>query len=271
MKTKSLPLLLVVLTGLHVYAQDTLRKKFSFESSVPAASGTKYLTDPLGHLFTLNGTIFNKYDSKGQLLAQYSSKNGGEPSSADAGNPLRILLFYKSFQQIRFLDNTLSETTQPVDLQSLGLHRVNLACLSSQEGFWIYDEQNAELIRFNSALQATHRSGNIPQIVRHSIYPTFLLEHNDRLFLADSARGVLVFDNYGTYIKTVPITGIKRIQSVQDEFFYFKDGLLRSFHLITLRESILPLPGKDNLYALTEKEKLYLLKQNSIEIYKATP
>ncbi len=72
---------------------------------------------------------------------------------------------------------------------------------------------------------------------------------------------------YGTYHKTIPIKGIGTFQVSNNKIIYYKGGKLKSFDLMTLNEGEMALPSTDIIDARTEKEKLYLLKQKSLDIY----
>ena len=239
---------------------------FTLVISIPASSSF-LTTDDLGNSYLINGSILQKYDAGGTLLKNFSSKNLGTISFIDANDPLKILVFYESFQQIIFLDNMLVPYSDPISLNALGYNRASIACSSHNNGFWIYDQQNSELIRFDQNLQKSQQTGNIPQLYGSEINPNFITEQNGKVFLNDSAKGILVFDLYGTYNKTIFLKGLNRLQTNNDELIYFKDNKLKSYNLKTLEEHTLSLPAIDVLDARTEKEKLYLLKQRSIDIY----
>lgn len=257
----------LIIVSFFILAGFTLQdSKFILVKSIPTVSSF-ITTDNLGNSYLLNGNILEKYDADGNLLKNFSNKNLGAITFIDAGDPLKILVFYRSFQQIIFLDNMLVPYSDPISLNALGYNRASLACSSHNNGFWIYDQQNFELIHFDQSLQKTQQTGNIPQIYGSEINPNFITEQNGKVFLNDSAKGVLVFDIYGTYNKTIFLKGLNHLQTNNDELIYFKNNKLKSYNLKTLEEHDLSLPAIDVLDARTEKEKLYLLKQKSIDIY----
>src|SRR5438046_1047362 len=73
-------------------------------------------TDNLGNFYLVKNDVLEKYDAGGTLLKTYSNKSFGKIDLADAGNPMKLLLFYKNFSQVVFLDNTLSQNGDPVSL-----------------------------------------------------------------------------------------------------------------------------------------------------------
>lgn len=240
--------------------------KFRLIKSIPANS-CYVTTDNLGNSYLLNNNVLEKYDQEAALLKSYSNKNLGNISSIDASNPLKVLLFYKSFQQIIILDNTLSPSGNSIVLEVLGYNQTTLACLSNNNGFWIFNQQNSELIRFDMTLHKTQQTGNISQLTGFAVNPNFLMEQYDKVFLNDSLAGILVFDIYGTYNKTIPIKGLRHFQISNNHLIYFKEGKLKSYNMRTMEEGEISLPETSILDARSEKEKLYLLKQKSLDIY----
>ena len=240
--------------------------KFKPVRSIPTTS-SYFTTDDLGNCYLVRNDVLEKYDSEGNLLKNLSNKALGNITSVDAHDPLKILLFYKSFEQIAFIDNMLAGSGNLISLDAVGYPQASLVCASHNNGFWIYNTPGSELIRFDQNLTKTQQTGNIMQLTGVKVNPNMITEQNNLLFLNDTATGILVFDIYGTYSKTIPIKGLSNFQVSNDHIQYLQGGRLRSYDLKTLEEHDISLPATDVLNARTEKEKLYLLKQKSLDIY----
>jgi hypothetical protein len=239
---------------------------FISHRSIPSTAS--FITsDNLGNIYTITNDVLEKYDRKGNLVKTYSNKSLGKISSVDASNPLKLVLFYKDFSQVLFLDNMLSLSGDPVRLADLNLEQAQLVSSSHNNGIWLYNQQNFELLRLDQNLQKVQQTGNITQLISQKINPNFLLENNNMVYLNDPSVGILVFDIYGTYYKTIPLKSLTSIQLNDEEIFYFSDKKLKSFHLKTLEEKNYPLPDSTAIAARIEKEGLFLLKKNSLEIY----
>jgi hypothetical protein len=87
------------------------------------------------------------------------------------------------------------------------------------------------------------------------------------VFLNDSSTGILVFDIYGAYNKTIPIKGLLHFQINNEEITYQNGLKLKSYNIQTLQEKEILLPSAEVLSVRAEKEKLYLLKQKCLDIY----
>lgn len=191
------------------------------------------VTDNLANVYVIDKDKITKYDMKLKFQKEFSNKNFGSITTADVTNALRPLLFYREFGRIVFLDNTLSQNGEPIALEKLGYPLATLAASSYDNGLWIYDQPTFELLRFNTALEITNRTGNLSQILGIELQPNFILEKDNRLFVNNPSTGVLVFDVFGTYIKTIPIQNLTTLQVADDEVVYFKPAILRGWNITT--------------------------------------
>ncbi|PCH65611.1 MAG: hypothetical protein COC01_09510 [Bacteroidetes bacterium] len=239
---------------------------FTLFKSIPV-NASFFTTDYLGQFYIVDNNQLSKFNQNGVLLHTYSEKILGDISFVDAANPLRLLLFYRDFVQIVILDKTLSAIGGNILLENLGLEQTLLTCTSNDNGFWLYDPQDFQLIRLDQNLKTTHKSGPINQILGIELTPNFLIEYNNFVYLNDAERGILVFDIYGTYFKTIPLKGLASFQVIGDNLFYFSDSTLNSHHLTTLEAGMIDLPDTGLKSIRIEKQKLFLLKENSLDLY----
>lgn len=237
-----------------------------FYKSIPAAV-SYFTTDHLGNSYIIKEDIIQKYDTTGKLFKTFTNKSLGKISAVDASNPLKLLLFYKDFSQIIFLDNMLSPSADPVKLSDLGFEQAQLACSSHNSGLWLYNQQNFELVRLDQDLQVSQRTGNITQITGLALNPNYLIQYNDKVYLNNPLTGILVFDIYGTYYKSIPIKELTVFQVKDESILYYQAPELHSFDVKTLNEEKYLLPDSSAMMARTEKDHLFLLKENSLDIY----
>jgi len=126
------------------------------------------------------------------------------------------------------------------------------------------------LTRKDNNLLTTNSSGNISNLLNKNIQPNFLVEYNSKVYLNDPKNGILVFDMYGAYLKTIPLYGLKTFQ-VKDKFIiYVKEGKIFKYDFFTLENAAINLiknntivsvrvEGK-KIYALTSKEEIIINK-----------
>lgn len=236
--------------------------------SVPA-SGNSLTTDNLGNAYVIKGDMITKYKDDGSLFRIYSNKRLGKITSADVLNPLKIILFYKDFSRIVFLDNTVTENGNALNLEDRQLELASLACASFDNGIWLYDPVRYLLLRYNQQLQETVRITNLNQILGYAPQPDFLTEYENTLYMNEPSRGVLRFDIFGTYLSTIPITNLVKFQVSDERLIYSRGGSkLIAYGLETLRSDTLTVPTIDHIDARWWKDRLYLLRKDSLTVFK---
>jgi hypothetical protein len=170
-----------------------------------------------------------KFLPSGKLFARYSNLKLGSINFVDATNPLKILVYYKDFQQIIFLDNQLSVNSEVVGLEKLGYEQTELVCAGSNNSFWLYSKQNNDLVRFNEQSKKIVSTGNLKQVLQTELNPVFMLEHNNYLYLSSPETGIYVFDIFGAFSKIISVKQIRNFQ-VNDNLLYFqRDSCLCSY------------------------------------------
>lgn len=189
--------------------------------------------DGFGNIYVINNNEIVKYNATGVLQKKFSTKRYGKIDFVDAMNPLKVLVYYKDFQQIMFLDNQMTESSAMISIETLGYEQTSLICSSSNNSFWIYDKQNNELSRFDSELKSLVKTGNLKRILDIDIKPNFMQEHNNYVYLNCPNEGILVFDIYGTFYKTIPLKNLKEFNVVNGDVFYFENHTLKQYQAQT--------------------------------------
>lgn len=236
--------------------------------SIISESADMLITDNIGNSYLISGDHIRKFNPSGVFQKEFSNKNFGAITTADATNPLRILLFYRDFSRILFLDNTLSQNGEPVQLEALGFPIATLTCTSYDNGTWIYDQQNFELIRMNRNLQIQQRTGNLAQQLGINLQPNFILEKDNRLFLNNPSTGILIFDVFGTYSKTIPIKNLNHFQVDDDAIVWYQNPQIRRYELLTNEESVYEQPSDSSAVDMRlEKGSVFVQYKDSTIIY----
>ncbi len=263
--------MLILLMALTINSSAQSAKE-RFKKVIVIETKANYITsDYLGYIYLINDDQITKYDNAGKLIGSFSDKTLGSITLIDASNPLRILVFYKDFGKVLFLDDVLGPIGSSISLESIALDLSVLCCTSNNDGIWLYDTQGFQIKRIDRNLQLTHASGYINQITGSDINPNFLIEYNSYVYLNNPETGILVFDVYGAYYKTIPIKGLKRFQLSGDNIFYYQDNLLKSYNQKTFEEYDMQIPTDENAPISVRYEKqsriLGILKENRMEMY----
>ncbi len=226
-----------------------------------------FSTDNIGNVYTVKEDELIKYLANGKLFARYSNLKLGNITSVDATNPLKLLLYYRDFQQIVFLDNQLTANSEPISLEALGYEQTDLVCAGANNSFWIYNKQNNELLRFNETSKKIASTGNLKQILRADLKPNYMKEHNGYLFLNSPETGIYVFDIFGTFSRIISLKNLKQFEVNEDIIYYQKDSIYCSYNYKLFEEACKSLPlasgALDVKYA---DSKIYLGFRDSLVV-----
>lgn len=189
--------------------------------------------DGFGNIYVINNNEIVKYNALGILQKKFSTKRYGKIDFVDAMNPLKLIVYYKEFQQIMFLDNQLTPSSDIISIEKIGYEQTGLVCSSTNNSFWIYDKQNNELVRFDAELKSIVKTGNLKRILDIDMKPDFMIERNNYLYLNCPNEGILVFDIYGTFYKTIPLKNLKEFNVINGDVFYFENHTLKQYQAQT--------------------------------------
>lgn len=225
-----------------------------------------FTSDNLSNSYLVNGEELIKYNAGGKLLLKYSNKRFGKITAIDATNALKILLYYKDFQQLVFLDSQLSQNGEAISLENLGYEQTDLVCTSFNNSFWIYNKQSNELVRFNENSQPIAKTGNLKQLLQAELKPDFMMEHNSYLYLNCPEIGVYVFDMYGTFNKIISLKHLPAFQVSNNILYFYKDNKFCSYNTKAFEEKCIS--NTDSLIknVRIEKDRLFLHYNDSVVV-----
>jgi hypothetical protein len=219
-----------------------------------------FTLDIFGNRYVVHESELVKSIDTAKSTITFSNLSLGEISSVDASDAMNILVFYQDFAKVLFLDNTLSLKKSAIDLGDLGFPNASLACLSYNNGFWIFDPVNQELIRINQFLEVSERSGNLNQIINTEIEPDQLFESGNNVYLKDKNEGVFIFDRYAGYQKRMPFTDVDDVQIIGSNVMTFlKNDTVFSYDMLTLNTDTIPMR--------TNGIKQIFIKKNNVILY----
>ncbi|MFM7021565.1 MAG: hypothetical protein ACKOXB_01200 [Flavobacteriales bacterium] len=251
-----------------VAIDSSLMNKINLER-ILKVEGNKLYTDPVENYYISNQVSLWKTSSQNNLSFTYSLKRLGNITTIDAGDPMKVLVFHKDLSLITFLDNFLAEESS-VQLMDFGLDQAEVVCKALNNGIWVYDVKQDKLVKINSALKVDVEILNIQRIIGESFSPTQMLERNNGLYLNDPQKGIFVFDNYGAFVRRIPELNISKFNVIENLITFRRGDEIFSLNKETLELfKIYSDPGMSD-FSITEK-KLYILKGDSLHIYKLIP
>jgi hypothetical protein len=162
--------------------------------------------DNLGNLYIISSTgQIKKFNGAGDSVAIYNQvRNSGKVFTLDVSNPLKVLLFYKDFSSVVVLDRFLTNITT-IDLKKFTILQPVAIGLSYDNNIWVYDEYDNKLKKINEQGNILLETIDFRQVFNQSITPQKIINDNGLVYLADTASGIFVFDNYGAFKKKIPL------------------------------------------------------------------
>lgn len=210
--------------------------------------------------------MFNK---AGDSLREFNSRKFGNITYIDATDPYQILVFFKDYNLIVFLDNFLSQNGEPLDLQELGYDQISFACQSREKGVWLFDPLRQKIIKLDQNFKPTHESLNLAQWFGKNIQPDYMVEFNNQLFITQPNDGFFVFDHFGTFMKKIPLKTAEHPQIIAGKINYMSSNRLCQYNLNSFETFCDSLPTKNITSFRIEQGRAYLKDANTVQIFKS--
>ena len=256
-----------------VFFLSALNAQQDVLNAIEIQQNTRFIeVDHMNQLYCVSGdhSIY-KYNDKGELLYTFSENRLGQISQLDVSNPLRILVYFSDFTTLIYLDRTLSEISRQ-DLSTIDFAQTQTIAQASDNNIWFFDNERYTLKKINEQNNIIFESNDLNLLLETDIYPIKLKEFELQLYLNAPENGILVFDLFGNFIKTIGIQSLDYFQLMENQLFYLKDGKLNSYNLTSFQHAELdiPLPWDEALQVCIGQDKIYLRKLNIVSIYTYT-
>jgi hypothetical protein len=260
--------------GCILYGTAAMAQADTAHWSVPGTFDL-FTTDELGDLYTLHGNDLDLYDQHGSHLAHNSLNTFGPISRIDAFSSLKPMIFSRAQAQLALLDNTLSVQGPMIDLSRNDLPQAALACMGVQGCFWFFDERDLALLRLDGQLKTLANSGRLDQLLGYAPQPSYMVESDSKLYLVDPDHGVMVFDLFGTFMRTLPIIGTRTVQVRDGGVWYVRNGQLWRYDMRLMNTDEAPWPPSTDSLAVRdariEHGRLYRLMPDGIRVDRLAP
>lgn len=238
--------------------------------SIPSNEARLFTTDDNGNIYLVkSNNELLRYNRDGDSTGNFRSVQNGDITWIDATNPLRVLIYFRSFSKIILLDRMLTPKNE-LDLTKLGIFNPPATGVSADGRIWIYDYVNARLKKIDDQLNVI-LSSNDMRIESGTVpAPLSLTEHDYKVYLCDTAQGIYTFDRYGGFINVLEIKSAEKIQAIGSQVVYRNDNGLISYDLKSLVQKEMPLPQDTTaiLDARLERGRLYVLYKDKLDIYR---
>ncbi|PLW92612.1 MAG: hypothetical protein C0592_09920 [Marinilabiliales bacterium] len=222
--------------------------------------------DAFGNMFILyeNGN-FVRIDSMLTKSSLPGSKIIGE-ISVDTKNPFKIQLFNADEQSLTFYNQEFAPSNT-ISFLNLDIGEIILSCASSEDAFWVLEENGLNLIRYSSDLIKITESRGSELFNDGFNAPTGMQENGEFLLVWQKKGSAFVLDKFGNLRWEFPENA--DYYALDTPYLYFfKNQKLTAYSLLTHKEITIRLPLDEfNEMVICEKH-FYFLKKGMIYHYK---
>lgn len=256
---------LALLPIIKVHAIDS----FKIIKSIPMEA-RMMTVDELGNVYVVkNNNSLVKFSDGGDSLTFYRTVLNGDIGQVDVTNPLRVVVYYPAYSKVILLDRMLAPKNE-LDLKKLNIIGNATVALSADGNLWVYDKFNVRLLKINEQLQQVGESNDLRQQLAEVPDPAYMLERERKVYMSDSAQGIYTFDQYGSYINTLSLYGVGRLQVYGSQLVYRRGDTLLSYDYKKIMDNKLVLPARENeiIAAAVSKGLLYVLYSKELVLYR---
>ena len=221
--------------------------------------------DEFESYYYLNQNTLYKKTSKD--LYSYANTQLGNITSVDITNPLKIIIFYRDFNTVLFLDNRLNELADYLNLTSENFTKnVTFSGLSSNNNLWLFSSDN------NSLTLWDYENDNIifesqPLDFYGDPFEVIAFKSTYRNCWIISKNSVLKFNDFGSYIETIPVRKNEIIIPFNNDYLSLRNNELYYIanRKISKIENFNPAHSIQKL--VINKNNLYFFDANTIFKY----
>ncbi|MCK9254384.1 MAG: hypothetical protein M0Q45_10490 [Bacteroidales bacterium] len=244
----------------NIYSQEIIKSNYTKGLNA-------FEIDKLNNFYFVKDNQVVKTDFEFNKLYDYSDKTFGNITFIDVSNPFRILIFYKDFNIIVFLDNKLAPLRSPIYLDDLNYFSVDALCSSSFESFLIFDSQNTSVNTISKELQTTQKGTNLYAVVSDQ-KARKIKETNNYIFISFENGYIHVLDKYANYIDSFFYEGLIDFDCVNDDLYLLGHNELVAFNIKKERIFYYNFDYDANKGFKIKNNTLYLLNEKSLISFK---
>lgn len=236
--------------------------------TIPIASANLMTTDELGNVYVLSeGRNITKWNRDGDSLCNYRTASNHQILALDASNPLELFVVQARTNKLFILDRLLTPKME-LDLGKIGVMNFDALAQSRDGNFWVYDNLQQKLKKFDRQLRLVAESNDLRTEHRLFLTPKQIEERSERVLVAD-VSGNYIFDRYGTLVQALHFSEYKNFQLVADMLIGFDGKKLQVFNFNELTQATIDVPEIlcDIMDARIENGRMYVLCSEYLYLY----
>ena len=185
--------------------------------------------DELENTYLVHHNFIERLSRNGKPFFRTSELSQGEITSFDITNPLKPFVYFKGTGKIIFFDNTLSRSSQEIDLYAVGHEQIELVAGSRGDHMWFWDAGNSEIIRRDDQMRKKFSSGNLAVLLKRKIKPLQMIERGNNLYML-TEDAIIVFDMYGRYKTLFDVHSDTPLAYSSERILYCENDTIKFIH-----------------------------------------
>ena len=227
--------------------------------------------DNLDNLYVISSTgQVKKFGPKGDSIGVFNGVRAyGNLTAIDVTNPLKPLAFYKDFSTVVILDRFLASRSS-LSLRKYNVLQPSAIGLSYDNNVWVFDTYDNKLKKIDEAGNLLLQTDDFRTLFNQSFAPQKIINENGFVYLADSASGVFVFDNYGTYKRRLPLKNWNAIDVTNGRIVRINSNAIVVYNPVNFSEKSFAFPSsfRPYLHSFTTGNKFVTFSPDSLRIYR---
>jgi hypothetical protein len=262
---------LVLIVFLFFNAITSFSQNLQLVDSVQIKEPTEVSIDQSGNIYfaTYNGDII-KYNPTLKEKSVFSPSNPNTTTILEAWQGLRIFSFHRDLQQYRLINRNLSlheDYSFPTGL----VEYAEIAAPSYDNNIWVIDQIDFSLKKYDIFSKQIQSRTALNLLLNSDNYEILhCKEYQNKLFVSTRNYGILIFDNFGNYLKTYQNKGVSFFNFWDDAIYFIEGNSLVKLNLYSEEIVFTELPNQINwLFALVYADQTYLFSKDQISLYKS--
>jgi len=230
---------------------------------------TEVSIDRRGNIYfaTYDGNII-RLNNQLEQQQVFSPPNPNSTEILDAWQGLRIFTFHRDLQQFRLINRNLSLHEDYV-FPSDKIGFVEIATPSFDNNIWLIDQTDFSLKKYLIHNQEISSNTPLQLLLNPNDYGILhAQEYQNRIFISTRNAGILIFDNFGNFIRTFDYPGIMHFGFWKDNLYFLSDGKIVLLNLYNNEIKNIDLPADSNWeFTLIYDDLIYLFSKTCIKLY----
>lgn len=229
-----------------------------------------FTIDILGNLYFITPqSNLKKISANGDSVANYNNiKLFGKPTSVNATNPLKILLYFQPYATVVVLDRFLNKRNT-IDLRKQNIFTVRAISPSYDNNIWVFDEQDNKLKKIADDGATLQETPDFRMLFDSVPSPVSIVDRDGFVYLYDPEKGIYIFDYYGAFKSKLAFLHWKDFDVIGKQIYGFdeKNYFVYRTGTFDLKQYALPFAFREFTSLKLGNEKVYVLKNDMVEVF----